>query len=263
MEIQKTVNIAQILLFKDDKMSAQFGPALWNAFEEIRLFFETANTEGWLEVPLPQTSSRALMRPTFSAHYLAPALPAELDPSPDPPSIRSEQVQGIWSAAVSTGRRDQYVHQVLGEVVRELLGSEKPLLVVTDQEIVPPTGFRYIIWDVFLNGAVVSLAPLDPDYWGTWDDAHPDRLRAVKWRARAACLSIVGSLLGLSRCKNEHCYLFANVDSVTRLDFMDCLGQEHGVNALANRGFPDRKADPTEVAVSVPVVWHEEQESWR
>jgi hypothetical protein len=262
MGILMTVDIELVLLFKDEEKSTKFGPALWPVFSELRRFFDPGDDDGWLDVPRGRTGSRVGMRPRFSSRYLAPSTPGTLEPAAGPETISAERMERVWSRAASRDRTQQYVHDVLGDGVRELLGSDSTLLVVTDQQIVPPPEFRYIIWDVFPGGAVVSLAPLDPAYWGPSDTywrtgkAAPDRVRAVKWRARTACLSIVGSLLGLNRCRNDNCYLFANIDSVTRLDSMDRLGQEHGVEALTDRGFPDREAEPLEVAEPVAVVGH-------
>ena len=111
-------------------------------------------------------------------------------------------------------------------------------MLVTDVELTPPPDWRYIIWDTFPLGCVVSLAPLDPRYWGE-RMPHDERVGTIKRRARAAMLAIVGALVGLQRCANDRCYLFADINSVLRLDEMTHLGPEHEVEALAFRGFVD------------------------
>jgi hypothetical protein len=75
----------------------------------------------------------------------------------------------------------------------------------------------------------------------------------IKHRIRTAGLSVVGTFLGLKRCDEENCFLFDDVDSVTRLDDMVYLGGDHGLPELANRGFATRPDDPNRVQTIEPV----------
>src|SRR4029453_2495881 len=127
--------------------------------------------------------------------------------------------------------------RLLGPKMQSLVKPSGWSLVVTDIELTPPPEGRYIIWDQFPLGAVASVAPLDPEYWREPYDSEQQRVVIAKRRVRAACVSIVGALIGLHRCQNESCFLYANVGSVVRLDEMELIGPEHGVAELTNRGF--------------------------
>jgi hypothetical protein len=92
--------------------------------------------------------------------------------------------------------------------------------------------------------AVISTAPLDPEYWEISD---AKRVGTIKDRTRTAVMSLSGTFLGLHRCKNPKCFLFEHVDSVLNLDRMNTLGKEHGseVPELVGRGFEQKPADPS------------------
>jgi hypothetical protein len=116
----------------------------------------------------------------------------------------------------------------------------KMQVVVTDLVLVPPQGWRYIIW----SRDVISIAPTDPKFWNMKES---NRKSIIKHRVRTACLSAVGQLMGLQRCDNERCFLYKNVDSVTRLDDMVVLGPEHNIGALSQKGFEIFTIIPGEV----------------
>jgi hypothetical protein len=226
---EKTIEITQVLLLKDDKFAKLAAPALWAGFEEVRRFFGTAGD--LIRVPIEGVSF-VDVRPKFTSYQS----------SPDRPILDRQALVPIWRDA----RRGAatYDQQVLGELVKTAARLQGTSVIVTDVELVPPPEWRYIIWDAFHEGVVVSLAPLDPLYWGE-RVLEPERVATIKVRVRAACLSIVGQLLGLARCDNDKCYLFANVDSVVRLDAMSYLGPEHGVDELAYRGFDRSSGMPS------------------
>ena len=117
-------------------------------------------------------------------------------------------------------------------------------MLVTDQELTPPKGWRYIIWDEIQSGTAISIAPTDPVYWRYSDE---NRVAIIKHRIRTAGLSVAGTFLGLKRCEEENCFLYDDVDSVTRLDEMVYLSGHHGLQELANRGFVTRPDDPNRV----------------
>jgi hypothetical protein len=143
---------------------------------------------------------------------------------------------------------DHLFETTAGRYVRGLLGehgiASRALLVVIDQELAPPEHWRYVLWRGGPEWGVVSIAAMDPEYWGVDVD---DRARVIKQRARAASMCVVGSeMLGLERCRNPRCFLSADVDSVRRLDVMTAIGDEHPDFPRGERiGFAvDDRADP-------------------
>ena len=140
-----------------------------------------------------------------------------------------------------------YNQSKLGELARELIGPlPEPghLLLVTDVEIEPPNGWRYIVWDDCPGGSVVSTAPTDPEYWSIRD---PLRSMTFKQRVRSACCSALGVLMGLGRCGNPDCFLYSQVDSVRVLDRMIYFGGEHRARGLTRRGFTTKADAPAAV----------------
>lgn len=154
----------------------------------------------------------------------------------------SEHVNSIdseLSSAASTVSSHN-IEKIVGNLFPDKnLGSR---ITVTDQELTPPTNWRYIIWKETPK-IIISTVPIDPLYWGM-NDIH--RLAVIKHRLRTACLCNVGTLIGLQRCNNESCFLYRNVDSVTRLDGMVKLGPEHGINSLEGKGFDVFNDTPSE-----------------
>lgn len=214
------------------------GSALWAAFDEIRRLYETE--DGWLTVP--GITGPAHIQTAFTAHYLSPFVPEEIAPKDASHSI--DQLPDL----IENARTGQvYDQRAVGALVKDILGVPGTQLIVTDLELIPPYDWRYIIWDVVEMGVVASITPLDPAYWGIRMGAR-ERVGKIKARTRAACASVVGSLLGLRRCDNETCYLYADVDSVLRLDDMVHLGEEHGVERLAFRGFSLLAEEPEQPA---------------
>ena len=129
--------------------------------------------------------------------------------------------------------------RVLGTLVQEYVQPAGWTLVATDIELQGADG-GYLIWDGFPQGLVVSMAALDPRYWREPVDSEAQRTRAIKIRARSACISVIGSLLGLQRCTNRSCYLCVDVDTLPEIDEMRIIGDEHACPELGNRVFrPD------------------------
>jgi hypothetical protein len=150
--------------------------------------------------------------------------------------------EDFWQEIQGTYART-YDQEQLADAVRQVLGPQSlgaSLLILTDREITPPLDWRYIIWSACSGGTVVSAAPTDPHYWGE----SRSRVATIKHRVRSACLCVVGEWLGLSRCGNERCFLFGDVDCVARLDSMVYLGEEHGLPSLAHRGYSAQPEDP-------------------
>jgi hypothetical protein len=243
------VRIVQVLLLVDGETSLEVGPALWAMLLEIERFYN-------MDQP----------RISFQRFYISPQVPKvnlldaarrNLDrllrggKAVDDALMQlrpAQRVEKAVSSKDSTGRfRRTCDQRKLGQVVRDLIGIGPDaglLFIVTDREITPPPEWRYIIWDDFEGGAVVSMVPTDPKYWRHQD---PGRIATIKHRVRTATLSITGQFLGLERCENPGCFLYADVGSVTNLDLMTHLGDEHELPKLAGRGFQPAGADPAVV----------------
>jgi len=228
------VEILQVLLFRDSETSGELGPVLWAAIKEVESLF-----------------NRDPRRMTFRRAYLAAEVPevirAEVDG--DHTAIESALKDARrWDRTRGQYSRT-YDQNLLAEFARELLGARDNadfLILVTDVEITPPAGWRYIIWDGCRNGSVLSVAPVDPAYWGS-KDRDRDRLMTIKQRVRAGCCSMVGESMGLGRCTNPQCFLYGDVESAGVLDQMVYLGGEHRIAALTRRGFATEAADPAAV----------------
>jgi hypothetical protein len=223
---------------RDPDYSHEVGPALWAAFREVEKFYNTGE-----------------QRVRVRCAYLAADVP-------EPFREENRWIENDWGqigAAIKRkdswrelrGRRTRTVDQTkLANWVRGLTGLPTPgprLILVTDQEITPLEGFRYIIWDAADNehkDGVVSVAPIDPNYWGIEDDI---RIATIKHRVRVACLALIGSGLGLGKCKNARCFRCRPVESVEDLDRMIYLGEEHDLPELALKGFDPIPTDPAAV----------------
>jgi predicted Zn-dependent protease len=217
--------VKQVLLIRSSETSLELGASLWAAMEEAGAFYNSGG--------------RPCLR--IDREYLSSQVPAEMTAAAagDPARYSTwESTSNVWF--LSRGRFARtYRHEALISAVRELVGDADQvgrLLIVTDQELMPPKDWHYVIWrgGEGRADAVVSIAPLDPVYWNEPDE---DRRSTVKQRARSALLCILGGWLGLERCDNEKCFLFGNVDSVNRLDIMIKLGPEHELSGLTGRGF--------------------------
>jgi hypothetical protein len=245
MQLRRELPIELALFLTDANAAVTVGRALWAALCEVEEFFSGV---GRLNVPIGRSEHVVDVLPTFRKAILAPAKLDDLASRPDVEELatpRYESARSKLARVDSLGRVDC---QELGTQLRSTLESKDILVVVTDIEIVPPTHLRYLIWDVFIDGALVSTAPISPRYWGEWDTAYGDPVRVMKWRTRAACLAVVGSLLGMTRCYDDRCYLYQTIDAVTRLDGMVHVGKEHGVDRLTGYGFPDFEATPEAIA---------------
>lgn len=245
MELQRELPI-ELALFLTERSPEPSGRALWAALCEVAEFFGGA--EERLRVPIGRSDDVVNVLPTFRKTILAPQRLDGLPSQPDAEEFATSNYAAVHRGLTNVDSLGRINHAELGTLLRSMLESNDIVVVVTDCEIAPPTHLRYLIWDVFFNGAVVSTAPTSPRYWGQWDSAHGDDVRAMKWRTRAACLGVVGSLLGMTRCLNERCYLFQNLDAVSRLDHMTCIGDEHAVAGLSGYGFPDVGSPPSEIA---------------
>jgi hypothetical protein len=154
--------------------------------------------------------------------------------------------EGWWAWARSAGRsvatrRVPVPAHILGPSFQELLKIPGKLVIITDCELVPPPHWRYIIWDDFRGGYVVSTAPTSPSYWGETD---PNEVAIIKRRVRAATVSAAGTALGLRRCDNGECFLYRDITDVLLLDDLAFIGTEHRRPSLAGFGFEDSDRGP-------------------
>lgn len=251
MQLQQQLGIELALFLRDERTTEPVGRALFAAMCEVQEFFGGAGHR--LQVPIGHSEHVADVVPAFRKTILAPGPLGVLPRPADREELGTAQYAEVCERLPSD-TLGRVHHQELGGTLRAVLGSEEILVVVTDLEIAPPTNLRYLIWDVFFNGAVVSSAPTSPAYWGGLDTAHDDPVKAVKWRTRAACIAVVGSLLGMTRCDDDQCYLYENVDAVNRLDEMVYLGAEHAVEGLSGYGFPDVEPVPDKIAAVQPTA---------
>ncbi|MDX6716843.1 MAG: hypothetical protein QOH30_3401 [Baekduia sp.] len=228
--------ICEVLLLGNPVHLGSTGRGLWAVFDEVEQLYNAG----------PQAIS--------ADRFCVTSLPAPDLNDTIPPECRLVIGEDVMEALLdlhSSGRYGMTVDgSALVQRVQELLADRglgegtDGLIVMMDFELAPPPEWRYILWQGEGRWGVVSIAAMDPDYWG---DDDPDRSRVIKRRARAALASVIGaSVLALERCGNPRCYLFESVDSVLRLDVMTGIGHEHSeFPATESIGFgmaPD--ADP-------------------
>jgi len=214
----------------------ELGEALWAAFKEVEKFYNYGE-------------KRAIFRRYYISEIIPESMQGFFAESSDPLVEETNTERKIlvqkndprWDSVAGTYIRS-YDAASIAQLAWALAGlrpSDEMQVVVTDLVLNPPRDWRYVIWD----RNVISIAPTDPKYWNLKESNRND---LVKHRVRTACLSIVGELIGLERCDNERCFLFKNVDSVTRLDDMVVLGPEHNIEALTNRGFEILATNPAD-----------------
>lgn len=239
--------VDQVLLLRDAGASEELGAALWAALREVEAFYNLDRK-----------------RATFRRTYISEVVPRDLKKGPGR-FMGLERLVNLFGSAMGWQENwversaEQFLQQSSAELwessegkfsrtydARKIAGSVRQLpemeqaraqVIVTDQELTPPRDWRYVIWD----RGVISTVPTDPEYWQMQD---PHRIAVIKHRVRTACISVVGTHIGLRRCDNERCFLYDRVESVLRLDRMVELGPEHGIEALAGRGFEVRSSAP-------------------
>jgi len=209
--------ITHAIALRNHGTASEFGEMLWAVLGEVAAFYN-------LDKPRAQ----------FQRRWIGDAVPPTAMTDAD--QVIIAKLDWNWWKGVRSEAGRLVDYKLLGSAVRELLPELERILIVTDEELNPPPDWRYVIWwDVSVKGdGAVSLAPLDPRYWG---DTDPQRLETVKWRIRASLLCMTGLRLGFRRCQNTKCYLYENVDSVSVLDEMVTLGPEHSTEGLTDKVF--------------------------
>ncbi len=206
MTSRKSKVITHVAIFRDSAAASEFGEMLWTVFGEVAAFYNLDRK-----------------RAEFERRWVGPGAPTMVSST----DVDSRQLGEEWWESVRSGTTFLIDHKSLAQAVRALFPQQERLIIVTDEELKPPAGWRYIISDDVTTGradGVASLAPIDPLYWGETD---PERLQTIKWRIRATLMGMAGERLGFIPCTNSKCYLYENVDSVTVLDGMSTIGPEH------------------------------------
>jgi hypothetical protein len=203
--------IVQVLLLTSSEAAASDGATLWTVLEEVEQLYNHGRQRAvfdrrLLAAQVPPGLAEGELRDRY-VHLSEQGLPLLFD-----------HAGGVYSGTLHA--------EPLAELIRRRLAvpDRRSVFVLTEREIAPPEDWAYIMWWETPTGMVTSTAALDPDYWGIQES---DRLKVIKHRARAACMAATGIMLGLERCNNPSCYLFVEVDSVTRLDLMVAIGPEH------------------------------------
>jgi hypothetical protein len=255
---KSVISINQVLLFRDSTNSKELGEALWAAAKEVENFYKLGEQPAvfrriYLSEVIPETINRSitgtnlpLLRKILG--FFSGTADQDINKETPELTIGGRQSESRWKKVEGKFARTYDAEKIL-QMVRELAGEEQSTInpvVVTDVMLTPPPEWRYIIWDGDKTGTVISIPPTDPKFWRIRD---PNRIAIIKHRVRTAFLSTVGESIGLKRCDNERCFLFGDVDSVTRLDSMVVLGPEHNIKALKQRGFEIMPTDPTKVQV--------------
>jgi hypothetical protein len=229
------LQISQVLLLFDAAFSERAGLSLWTALIEVEKFYNADRT-----------------RAHFHRQYISPFVPNDLQETDFRGISRSYGGDDVkraaselfsrqptrnvptWEMSPAAHLYPPYDSRQMVDDIGPIVKADGVLMIVTDREIVPPEGWRYIISDDVRGTTVVSVAPLDPYYWR---DPDPSRIWTIKKRLRNVLLSCTGVALGFQRCDNPSCYLNGMVDSVSAIDYMTELGEEHDAASLAGRVF--------------------------
>jgi hypothetical protein len=209
--------ITQVAVVHEPGAASEFGELLWTAFAEVAAFYNHGRT-----------------RAKFERRWIGAGAPPVISTS----DVLDRELDDDWWDSVRSSSTLLIDHQSLAKAVRQMFSRQERLIIVTDEELKPPAGWRYVISEDVTTGrhdGVASFAPLDPLYWG---DADPRRLQTMKRRIRGTLMGMVGERLGFEPCDNSKCFLFADVDSVTVLDGMSTIGPEHpGAGPLTDKVF--------------------------
>lgn len=240
------IAVTQVMLIRRKETSPELTSALWAVLKEVESLYNHDKPRArFRRLTLSRHEiGSPLLRPFQLSRELRHALKQGTDAgtrSPDPLEKFFERVRGRYIGTVDQGSIADRVREAVG--VPPDSGALHALLIVVDEELTPPEGYRYLIWETrpATRDAIVSIVPTDPNYWR---EEVSDRVAVIKERVRVACLSAVGELLGFERCDNPRCFLCEDVYSVAQLDDMVCIGPEHGEADLTEKGFPIRADHP-------------------
>lgn len=241
-------DILQALVFFDEANAMGYGLALWAALHEVERFYAPIASDKkivrfFVSRISPEPNFLTQIAHSLGKVFVGGALSALDVFRPGEVIARPQSVDELadpFRRVIDQTR--------LAETVRGIVGAtdlEIPFTIVTDRPIRPPPEWRYIIWeDTSDFDTVLSVAPLDPQFWGERDSS---RAATIKNRARSALLGITGLQFGIEECSNPECVMYSEVDSVTTLDDMTSFGPEHGNEQLEGRHFPDVAKDPVAI----------------
>ena len=261
-QVNKPVEVAVVLVMAAVPADP-LGSLAWRAIQEAASLYHVG--DGWIDVRLAGAND-LLVAPRITVHYLGRAPVKDMESAVPAHQVEALLARSVWvgpsesprspvtsnssSAPSGSPVMDQ---RALVAFARDLLGiSSGTLVVVHDRPIQPPPQWRYLIWDYVPGGVAVSFATLDPRYWGDRVD-EAERWATLGSRLRAALCSVLGSAIGLLRCDNPSCFLYATVDRVSRLDRMVRIGEEHHVPVLTGRGFAPAAGEPDAVAEIIQI----------
>jgi predicted Zn-dependent protease len=252
---KSTISINQVLLFRDPTNSKELGEALWAAAREVENFYNFGEQRAvfrrsYLSENTPDNIGPSGITTKWSwlkhiLDYLPGTPDQNINNATSEVTINISQSDPRWNTAAGMWTRTYDANKIL-QMVRELVAdkSTEIPIVVTDLMLTPPPELRYVIWDTNEKGGVISIPPMDPQFWRIID---PHRISTIKHRVRTAFLAAVGEVLGLTKCDNEQCFLFGDVDSASCLDRMVFFGPEHNIETLKQQGFKILSDDPIKV----------------
>jgi hypothetical protein len=233
-------SISLVMMLHRPEFITEFGAATWAALREVETLYIAADpTASFSMFRLISQDSETLL----SIH-----------------DDRQLLVQpGLWNT--TWGRYSGTIdHSKMVRAVRDLLPGQNsnPMLLVVDEELTPPEGFRYLMWMESKSdgGTVLSLSTLDPQNWMEVSSSSKSpqpttttRKAITKRRVRAASLLIVGGILGLKRCEKPNCFLYEKTTSVVHIDQLMQLGSEHAgelpnIDAVLGASFPRESPNP-------------------
>jgi len=255
------IPVDTLLVFRDPKLAQELGPVLQVALREVENFFNLGHTRIQLgrsvisEVPILSSQESEWRIVSFAQKAWRALFQNEA------PSAEQWNTVALGSGAkelweVSKGR---YVATIDAEkllaFVRKTvnLSEHTPLLVVIDQQLTPTDDSTYVIARSYGrddNQAIVSIVPLDPEYWNIPDT---NRRATIKQRFRAVSMAFVGELLGFKHCVEPACFMYQFAESPETLDGMVRLGEGHDIPDLTGKGYSPPSGDPT-------VIQHVESE---
>jgi hypothetical protein len=231
---RRPTRLSLVLLLRDDEITRELGLMLWIALREAARFWKEAldvSTRRFLATPVRLSGLDRSRRD-------------------DERVIRPGTIpDSAWAGPY--GRYTlRYEPEDIERIVRRyVVRTGDAVVVVTDRELAPPEDWRYMIWDWDEGAryAVISIAPLDPEYWGVRDK---ERLQDLKHRVRTAAINAAAPLLGVKWCTRRACLLNEAVTGVGSLDAMIALEPGHDRLRAAGKGFKRRG----QVAVEQPLV---------
>ncbi|HEX8083378.1 MAG TPA: hypothetical protein VF529_03750 [Solirubrobacteraceae bacterium] len=206
--------LTHVLLLANEDHYEETGPELWEVLADVRAFYGATRGSA--------THERLCItvgEPPALAEVVPPG--ERLSLGADGMAALLEAAAGSFQSTLETGKVITWAREITAR--RDI--ALRSMVVITDQELAPPDGWRYLLWSREHADGVLSIAALDPDYWGI---AGAEGWPRIADRARVGCLCLTGWLAGLERCDNPSCFLFRDVASVLQLDRMKELGPEHG-----------------------------------